>query len=207
MARKRTTSNRSNAQKNTERRQRYAIARAAGLSREEANRVKSSWGALRRRLGMPEVPTDLLRRRMEGLPAQERYKITYKMLRKAGYSREEARRLRALPPEMIPLASYGKQLAKDKLDHGPMDRAYRPTAEYAYYVWFRLLNEASGEVEEKVWTILTKEPMSLSDLEYTVANIYFESETYGTQYLGISRNPDGTPKIRAMKRGLPGGVV
>src|SRR5690606_31535923 len=113
--------------------------------------------------------TEFLKRRFESLPSKERYKRSYHLLRSAGYSSAEAKRLQTLPVEQIQFIISTRQQrrpesVKGGWDYQGLDKRYRH--DFAYRVHFDIEYEDTEERERKIWTVVNNRPMTREEVEH-----------------------------------------
>lgn len=132
------------------------------------------------------------------MPSRERYKRNYHLLRSAGYTSAEAKKLRTKPPEQIQfLVAVGRQRQKSHTpvwDYQPFDKGY--TQPFAYKVNYEEIDEATGEKFSRWITFVSDQEQTPEAVQKWVMEI---TPNYGKRFSGII-------DIVAMQAGLPGGV-
>src|SRR5690606_36120238 len=151
--------------RNQERRAKYQMLIAAGFDVDTARRARSwSWDRIYRELaGIQD--TSFIKRAFQDVPSRERYKQQYYLLRSAGYTSAEAKRLRTKPPEYIQfLVAVRRQRTAQTpaWNYQPMDKGY--SQPYAYKIHYEEIDETTGETSFR-WITL------ISDKEETPATI------------------------------------
>src|SRR5690606_27540094 len=171
---------------------------AAGFDSQTARRARSwSWDRIYRELGGIQ-DTSFIKRAFRDIPSRERYRQQYHLLRSAGYTSAEAKRLRTKPPEMVQfLVAVGRQRQASRMpvwDYQPFDKGY--TQPYAYKVLFEEIDEDTGERSRRWITFISHEEQTPESIEKWVMEI---TPNYGKRFTGII-------DIVPMRAGLPGGV-
>ena len=184
--------------RNQERRAKYQMLVAAGFDTGTARRARSwSWDRIYRQLaGIQD--TSFIKRAFRDIPSRERYRQQYHLLRSAGYTSAEAKRLRTKPPEMVQfLVAVGRQRKASHMivwNYMPFDRGY--TQPYAYKVHYEEIDEDTGEKSRRWITFISHEEQTPESVRQWVLEIVQE---YGKRVGRII-------EIVAMRAGLPGGV-
>lgn len=182
---------------NQQRRAKYQMLIEAGFDTATARRARSwSWERIYRELaGIQD--TSFIKRAFQDVPSRERYRQQYYLLRSAGYTSAEAKRLRTKPPEYIQfLVAIRRQRTAQTptWNYQPMDKGY--TQPYAYKIHYEEIDEATGETSFR-WITL------ISDKEETPATI----EKWMQEVIPVYGKRLGRIiEIIPMKAGLPGGV-
>lgn len=171
---------------------------SAGFDSQTARRARSwSWDRIFKELGGIQ-DTSFIRRAFQDVPRNERYKQNYRLLRSAGYTSAEARRLRSKPPEQIQfLVAVGiqrRQARTDVWDYKPFDQGY--TQPYAYKVYYEEIDEETGEKYLRWVTFISDQEQTPESIRQWLLEIVQE---YGKRIGRIL-------EIVAMRAGLPGGV-
>lgn len=171
---------------------------AAGFDRQTARRARSwSWDRIYRELGGIQ-DTSFIKRALRDIPSRERYRQQYHLLRSAGYTSAEAKRLRTKPPEMVQfLVAVGRQRQASRMpvwDYQPFDKGY--TQPFAYRVHYEEIDEDTGEKSRRWITFISHEEQTPESIEKWVMEI---TPNYGKRFTGII-------DIVPMRAGLPGGV-
>src|SRR5690606_11883117 len=95
-----------------------------------------SWDRIYNELAGTPRDTPFIIRAFQNVPSRERYRQQYHLLRSAGYTSAEAKRLRTKPPEMVQfLVAVGRQRQASRMpvwDYQPFYKGY--TQPYAYKV-------------------------------------------------------------------------
>lgn len=183
---------------NRERRAKYQLLVAAGFDAQTARRARSwSWERIYRELAGVQ-DTSFIKRAFKDIPRQERYKQNYRLLRAAGYTSKEAKKLQTKPPEQIQfLVAIGRQRRTPPApvwNYQPFDKGY--TQPYAYKIHYEEIDETTGETSFR-WITL------ISDKEETPATI----EKWMQEVIPVYGKRLGRIiEIIPMKAGLPGGV-
>jgi len=180
---------------NRERRAKYQLLVAAGFDAQTARRARSwSWDRIYRELaGIQD--TSFIKRAFQDIPSRERYKQNYRLLRSAGYSSKEAKKLRTKPPEQIQfLVAIGRQRRTPVWNYQPFDKGY--TQPYAYKVHYEETDEDTEEKSDRWITIISDQEQTPASIEKWVMEI---TPQYGKRFTGII-------DIIPMRAGLPGGV-
>lgn len=188
--------------RNQRRQAKYNAMIQAGLPADLARQARDwSWERINREIANLR-PEDLefVKRRFEDLPSRERYKRSYHLLRSAGFTSKEAKRLQTRPIEEIQfIVTTRQQRRPDQVkggwDYQGLDKRYRH--DFAYRVHFDIRHEGTDEIERKIWTVVKDRPMTREEVEATIEELYFEAEAYGTEFVGIVH-------ITPMKAGLGG---
>jgi len=171
---------------------------AAGFDTGTARRARSwSWNRIFLELaGIQD--TSFIKRAFQDIPSRERYKQQYHLLRSAGYTSAEAKRLRTKPPEHVQfLVAVGRQRRTVRTpiwNYQPFDKGY--TQPFAYKVQYEETNEETGEKSYRWITIISDQEQTPASLEKWVMEI---TPNYGKRFTGII-------DIVPMRAGLPGGV-
>jgi len=169
----------------------------AGFDTATARRARSwSWSRIYRELaGIQD--TSFITRAFQDVPSRERYKQQYYLLRSAGYTSAEAKRLRTKPPEYIQfLVAIRRQRTAQTpaWNYQPMDKRY--TQPYAYKVHYEEIDEVTDEKSFRWITIISDKELTPAEIEkWMLEAIPF----YGKRLGRII-------EIIPMKAGLPGGV-
>jgi len=171
---------------------------AAGFDSQTARRARSwSWDRIYRELGGIQ-DTSFIKRAFRDIPSRERYRQQYHLLRSAGYTSAEAKRLRTKPPEYVQfLVAVGRQRQAAPApvwDYQPFDKGY--TQPYAYKVHFEEIDEDTGERSRRWITFISHEEQTPESVRQWVLEI---GQEYGKRVGRII-------EIVAMRAGLPGGV-
>src|SRR5690606_27362950 len=171
---------------------------AAGLDAQNARRARSwSWDRIFLELaGIQD--TSFIKRAFRDIPSRERYRQQYHLLRSAGYTSAEAKRLRTKPPEMVQfLVAVGRQRQasrKPVWDYQPFDKGY--TQPYAYKVHFEEIDEDTGERSRRWITFISHEEQTPESVRQWVLEI---GQDYGKRVGRII-------EIIPMRAGVPGGA-
>ncbi len=183
---------------NRERQAKYQMLVAAGFDTQTARRARSwSWNRIFLELaGIQD--TSFIKRAFQDVPSRERYKQQYHLLRSAGYTSAEAKRLRTKPPEIIQfLVAVGRQRKASSglvWNYMPFDKGY--TQPFAYKVHYEEIDEETGEKSDRWITIISHEEQTPESVQQWVLEI---DQDYGKR---VSRIIEIIP----MRAGLPGGV-
>lgn len=189
--------------RNVARREKYAAIRAAGGSRELARQYQNrSWERIGREIaGITPTDSKFLDRSLSHLPSQERYKRVYHILRQAGFSSKEAKKLRATPPARLAFIIHARQRIKETgrraplWDYRPFDMIY--TQDYVYKTEYIVTDEDGEEIKRKWVTVISHKELSPVDVEAIVIDDM--AGDYGENFGGFVQ-------VIAMKAGLPGGA-
>ena len=177
------------------RRQKYGVARAAGFSRTEAQRMRG-WSHQRLR-------NAILHRAMETQPTgKDKRRVNYYLARSAGQSRAEAQRTRQQSTSRVIRTTTLRVVApptapiSDAREYEPMPRAYR--LRYAHVVRFTMLSEDEDVVQHKNITVLSLQPRSAEEI-MDQAYEALDTDLYGVEIVGVEI-------VKRYQAGLPGGV-
>lgn len=182
-----------------ERRAKYQLLREAGFDADTARRARSwSWDRIYNELAGTPRDASFIIRAFQNVPSRERYRQQYHLLRSAGYTSAEAKRLRTKPPEYVQfLVAVGRQRQAAPApvwDYQPFDRGY--TQPFAYRVHYEEIDEETGERTRRWITFISDQEQTPESVQQWLLEVV---QDYGKR-VGV------IIEIVAMRAGLPGGV-
>ena len=188
--------------RNRRRQEKYNILIKAGFDAETARRGRDwSWATINSRLaGIKPEDTSFVKRSFEHVENKlEAYWRKFRLLRSAGYSYKDARKLAKNDPEAIQfLVTIGH---RKHIESHPQVWFYRPfdkgySQPFAYKVNYELIDDETGEVKDKWITLISHKELSYEEVvSWTLETV----QGYGEQFNRIVN-------IIAMQAGLAGGV-